>query len=66
MMGGIALPGLVPVTFQRESGKYFILKDVMHVQCLKKNLVSVAMLEVLGYDVLFSEGKAFLRHKAIG
>ena len=38
----------------------------MHVLGLKKNLVSVAMLEDLGYDVVFSEGKAFLRHKAIG
>ena len=36
----------------------------MHVPGLKKNLVSVAMLEDLGYDVVFSEGKAFLRHKA--
>ena len=26
--------------------------------------VSVAMLEGRGYDVVFSEGKAFLRHKA--
>ena len=36
----------------------------MHVPGLKKNLVSVAMLEDRGYDVFFSEGKAFLRHKA--
>ena len=39
------------VTFQRQSGKYFILKYVMHVPVLKTNLVSVAMLEDLGYDV---------------
>ena len=38
----------------------------MHVPGLKKNLVSVAMLEDRGYDVVFSEGKAFLRHKTIG
>ena len=36
----------------------------MHVPGLKKNLVSVAMLEARGYDAVFSEGKAFLRHKA--
>ena len=36
----------------------------MHVLSLKKNLVSVAMLEDRGYDVFFSEGKVFLRHKA--
>ena len=54
------------VNFQRESGKPFILKYVMHVPGLKKNLVSVAMLEDLGFDVVFSEGKVFLHHKATG
>ena len=48
------------ITFERESGKPFLLKDVMHVPGLKKNLVSVAMLEDRGYDVVFSEGKDFL------
>jgi hypothetical protein len=38
----------------------------MHVPGLKKNLVSVAMLEDRGYDVVFSDGKSFLRHKAMG
>ena len=38
----------------------------MHVPGLKKNLVSVAMLKDRGYDVVFSEGKAFLRHKTMG
>jgi hypothetical protein len=32
----------------------------MHVPGLKKNLVSVAMLEDRGYDVVFSDGKAFM------
>ena len=54
------------ITFQRESGNPPTLKDVMYVPGLKRNLVSVAMLEDRGYDVIFSEGKAFLRHKAIG
>ena len=52
--------------FERESGKPFLLKYVMHVPGLKKNLVLVAMLEDRGYDVVFSEGKAFLRHKMMG
>ena len=52
------------VTFQIYSGKPFLLKYVMHVPSLKKNLVSVAMLEDRGYDVVFCEGKASLRHKA--
>ena len=50
--------------FERYSGKPFLLKYVMNVPGLKKNLVEVAMLEDLGYDVFFSEGKAFLHQKA--
>ena len=38
----------------------------MHVLGLKKNLISVVMLEDKGYDVVFSEGKAFLRSKTTG
>ena len=45
------------ITFQRASDKLFHLKDVVHVTGLKNNLISVAMLEDRGYDVVFSEGK---------
>ena len=55
--------GIGTVTFQRKSGKPLFLKDVMHVPGLEKNLVLVTMLEDRDYDVVFSEGKAFLRHK---
>ena len=48
------------ITFERESGKPFLFEVVMHVPGLKKNLVSVAMLEDKGYDVVFNDGKAFL------
>ena len=54
------------ISFERESGKPFVLKEVMHVPGLKKNLIFVAMLEDKGYDVVFSEGKAFLRSKETG
>eukprot|EP00253_Pinus_taeda_P005175 PITA_05175 len=54
------------ISFERESGKPFVLKEVMHVPGLKKNLIFVAMLEDKGYDVVFSEGKAFLRSKITG
>ena len=54
------------ITFQRESSKLILLQDVVHVPGLKKNLISVAMLEDKGYEVVFSEGKVFLRHKATG
>ena len=54
------------ISFERESGKPFILKDVMHVLGLKKNLISMVMLEDKGYYVVFSEGKALLHSKATG
>lgn len=58
--------GIGTITFERVLGSIFHLKYVMHVPGLKNNLVSVAMLEDRGYDVVFSEGKIFLRHKATG
>jgi len=60
-----SVTGIGTISFERESGKPFILKEVMHVPRLKKNLISVAMLEDKGYDVFFSEGKAFLHSKTI-
>ena len=50
------------VSFQREHGAPITLTDVKYVPRLKKNLVSVALLEDKGYDVVFSKGKVFLRH----
>jgi len=55
--------GIGTISFEREFGKPFILKEVMHVPGLKKNLIFVVMLEDNGYDVVFSEGKAFLQSK---
>lgn len=42
------------------------MTDVKYVPGLKKNLVSVTILEDKGYDVVLSKGKAFLRHIAMG
>jgi hypothetical protein len=64
--GKYSVTGIGNIIFQRDSGKSFQLKDVMHVPGLKKNLVSVAMLEDRGYDVVFNDRKAFLRHKTMG
>ena len=64
--GRYSATGIGTITFEKELGKPFLLKNVMHVPGLKKNLVSVAMLEDRGYDVFFSDGKAFLRHKTTG
>ena len=62
--GRHSVTGIETISFERDSGKPFILKDVMYVPGLKKNLISVVMLEDKGYHVVFSEGKAFLRSKA--
>eukprot|EP00253_Pinus_taeda_P006204 PITA_06204 len=54
--------GLGTVTFQRDLGAPLTMIDVMYVPTLKKNLVSIFMLEYKGYDVVFSKGKALLCH----
>eukprot|EP00253_Pinus_taeda_P006383 PITA_06383 len=54
------------VAFQREHGVFITLKNVKYVPGLKKNLVSVTMLEEKGYNVVFSKGKVLLRHIAMG
>jgi len=59
-VGRYSVIGIGTVTFQRESASPLRLKDVMIVLGLKKNLVSIAILEDHGYDVIFNKGKAFL------
>eukprot|EP00253_Pinus_taeda_P025351 PITA_25351 len=54
------------VVFQREHEAPLTLINVKYVPGLKKNLVSVTMLENKGYDVVFSKGNVFLRHIAMG
>jgi len=53
------------ITFHRDSGSPLYLNDVMFVPGLKNHIIVIA-LEYCGYDVIFSKGKAFLRHIAIG
>eukprot|EP00253_Pinus_taeda_P016937 PITA_16937 len=64
--GRYSVSGVGMVPFQRDLGAPINLTDVKYVPILKKNLVSVAMLEDKAYDVVFSKGKVFLRHIAIG
>jgi hypothetical protein len=58
--GRYSVNGIGTITFQRDSGQPFQLKNVMHVPGLNKKMVSIAMLEDRGYDVFFSGGKAYL------
>jgi len=64
-MGGgrkYSVSGVGTISFQRELGPPITLTNVKYVLGLKKNLVSVVMLEDKGYNVVFSKGKVFLRH----
>ena len=61
--GSYGMTNIGIVTFQRDSSPPLTLKYGMYVPSLKKNLVSVAMLEDHGYDVTFSKGKVLLLTK---
>jgi len=61
-----SVSGVGTVAFQKEHGAPLTLTDVMYVPGLKKNLVLVTMLEEKGYKVVFSKGKALLRHIEMG
>eukprot|EP00253_Pinus_taeda_P014171 PITA_14171 len=64
--GKYCVSGEGTIVFQREHGAPLTLTNVKFVPGLKKNLVSIAMLEDKGYDVVFSKGRAFPRHIATG
>eukprot|EP00253_Pinus_taeda_P029002 PITA_29002 len=64
--GRYSVLGVGTVAFEREHGCPLTLIDVIYVPGLKKNLVSITMLEEKGYDVVFSKGKVFLRRIAMG
>jgi hypothetical protein len=51
------------ISFQRESLPPMLLRDVLYVPGLKKNLISVSTIEDRGYEVLFRDGQVlyFLR-----
>ena len=64
--GKYSVTGVGTITFQKEHAAPLTLKNVMHVPRLTKNLVSMSVLADKGYDVIFSKGKAFLQHIAMG
>jgi len=47
--------GIGTIKFERESGKHLYLSDVLYVPRLRKNLVSVSVLEDKGYEVSFKD-----------
>jgi hypothetical protein len=48
------------VSFQRESLPPMLLREVLYVPGLKKNLVSISTIEERGYEVLFRDGQVLL------
>ena len=61
-----SVSGVGTVAFQREHGALTTLTNVKYVPGLKKNLVSIAMLEDKGYGVVFNKRKVLLRHITTG
>jgi len=64
--GKYCVSGEGTAALRREHGAPPTFTDVMYMPRLKKNLVSIMMLEDKGYDLVFSKGKAFLRCIAMG
>ena len=58
--------GCGTITFQRESMSPMILRDVLYVPGLKKNLVSVSMIEYRGLGVSFLDGHVRVFPKTAG
>ena len=48
------------VSFHRESLPPMLLREVLYVPGLKKNLVSVSATEERGYEVLFRDGQVLI------
>jgi len=58
--------GVGKVRFKRKFSSLLHLKNVMYVLRLKKNLISVVVLEDKGHVVILKKGKAYLKHFASG
>ena len=51
------------VSFQRESQEPLMMRDVLCVPGLKKNLISVSTIEDRGYEVIFRDGQVLISPK---
>ena len=54
------------VRFDRESMEPMLLRDVLYIPGMKKNIVSVSMIEDRGLGVYFLDGKVCIFSKAEG
>ena len=62
----VRVVGRGTITFQRESMSPMVLKDVLYVPGLKKNLVSISMIEDQGLGVSFLDGHVHMFPKTAG
>ena len=62
----VRLVGRGTITFQRESMSPMVLRDVQYVPGLKKNLLSVSMIEDRGLGVFFLDEHVHVFHKTAG
>jgi hypothetical protein len=58
--GTYDIKGFGSTSFQFHSGNIFHIDEILYVPGLKKNLISVLVLESKGYSIAFSKGKALL------
>jgi hypothetical protein len=54
------IKGFGSTSFRFQSGNIFYIDEILYVPSLKKNLISVPVLESKGYSVAFSKGKALM------
>jgi hypothetical protein len=60
MMAPMISKGFGSSSFQLQSSNVFHIEEIIYVPGIKKNLISVAVLESKGYSVAFSKGKALM------
>jgi hypothetical protein len=58
--GTYAIKGFGSTSFQLQLGNAFHIEEIIYVPGLKKNLISIVVLESKGYLVAFSKGKALM------
>jgi hypothetical protein len=58
--GTYEIKGYGSASFQLQSGNIFHIDEILYVPGLKKNLISVAVLESKGYSIAFIRGKALM------
>jgi hypothetical protein len=61
--GTYDIKGFGSTSFQLQTGNVFHIDEILYVPGLKKNLISVAVLESKGYLVAFFKGKTLVAFK---